>query len=142
MPNLPKSAKRKFRKTPLTVRHTITVDIPISDLSQRLFKAQRKSGRSIEDAMAIVGLSSATWRQFISGRTPTIKLEILMLMEKVFECDLGLDWNDWLPIVTLPNIPAVKAVDYGILPDKNNRLLQCVPEIIPIEEEGGKIYSC
>ena len=116
MPNLPKNAKRKFRKIPLTVRHTIIVDIPVSDLSQRLFKAQRKSGRSIEDAMAIVGLSSATWRQFISGRTPTIKLEILMLLEKVFECDLGLDWNDWLPIVTLPNIPAVKAVDYGVRP--------------------------
>lgn len=87
----------KISKSPITVRRTITVDIPVAGLSEQLYKAQKESSLSIVEAMRMVNMTQSTWSQYVSGNTPVIRVELLMALESILECDFGLDWSQWIP---------------------------------------------
>lgn len=92
----------KISEEPLTVRRTIIVDVPIEGLSEKLYKAQKKSTLSIVEAMRMIGMTQSAWSQYINGTVPVIKVEVLMALEAVLECDFGLDWSNWIPESTEP----------------------------------------
>lgn len=87
----------KISPAPITVRRTIVVDVPIEQLSRKLYLAQKQSSLSIAEAMRMLGMTQSAWCQYISGTVPIMKVEVLMALEAVLGGDFELDWTKWIP---------------------------------------------
>lgn len=92
----------QIRRTPITVRHVITVDINVENLGETLYKARLRSGKTITEIMGQIGITESYWGQVIRGNVQTIPLDRLIKIQEILDCDLGLDWDDWIPEELLP----------------------------------------
>lgn len=96
-------------KKPTIVRHTVTVEVSVKGLAKKLYNAREASGKTIREVMGAIGMSDATWGELIRGKTNGVRLDVLMRLEKVLDCDLGLDWTQWTPppLMPNPNLPSI-----------------------------------
>lgn len=110
-----KSKTRRSRPDPnfakhTIVRHTITIDISVENLSELLHRSRLDAGLGISQVAEGIGRSPETWKEYISGPKSTIPLNILIAAEKTLGCNLGLDWNLWKPESSLTQKNDHKAI--------------------------------